>query len=44
MNEPIGEKEKLTILLHEYSSLRQEIINRMNNGFQLVAVIAVLLT
>jgi len=44
MNEPIGEKEKLTILLQEYSSLRQEIINRMNNGFQLLAVIAVLLT
>jgi len=44
MSEPIGEKDKITILLHEYDTLRQEIVNRMNNGFQLLAVCAVLLT
>jgi len=42
MSEPIGEKEKITILLHEYDTLRQEIVNRMNNGFQTVVVGAAL--
>ena len=42
MSEPIGEKEKIAILLHEYNALRQEIVNRTNQGFQLVAIGAAL--
>jgi hypothetical protein len=41
MSETIGEKEKITILLHEYDTLREEIIQRTNHGFQIYGIGAV---
>src|SRR5688572_429610 len=39
----IGAKEKLQVLLAEYSALRTESIHRNSNIFQLIAVVVVLL-
>ena len=36
--EKISEKDKVQILLHEYDTLRTELIHRGNNMYQLVAV------
>ena len=36
------EQDKVQILLHEYDTLRQEVLNRTSNGFQLLAVGAAL--
>ena len=36
-------KERVQILLHEYNGLRNEIIHRTNNMFQVIAVGAVIL-
>jgi hypothetical protein len=40
--EPYSQKDKVTILLHEYNMLRAEILTRTTHGFQLMAVYAVL--
>jgi ABC-type uncharacterized transport system permease subunit len=39
----ISTEEKIKILLHEYATLRQEIIARTGHGFQLMSVGSVLL-
>lgn len=39
----LSNKEKVQILLHEYTTLRQEIIARTTHGFQLIAAGAVVL-
>jgi positive regulator of sigma E activity len=36
--EPLNNKDKIQILLHEYGTLRTEIIHRTNNLYQLLAV------
>ncbi len=36
--EPLSEKDQIQILLHEYVTLRTEIIHRSNNLYQLIAV------
>ena len=36
--EPLDNKDKIQILLHEYGTLRTEIIHRTNNLYQLLAV------
>jgi hypothetical protein len=41
--EPFSNKEKVTILLHEYDKLCQEIHNRTSNGFQLLFSVGVAL-
>ena len=38
--EPYSQKDKVTILLHEYNMLRAEILTRTNHGFQLLVVYA----
>jgi len=40
-NKPFSDEEKVRILLHEYDTLRQEIIQRTNHGFQIYGVGAV---
>ncbi|MGA2542308.1 MAG: hypothetical protein ABSG78_12205 [Verrucomicrobiota bacterium] len=40
--ELFSEKDKISILLHEYDTLRQEILARTNHGWQLIAVGAAL--
>jgi hypothetical protein len=42
INKPFDDQEKVRILLHEYDTLRQEIITRTTHGWQIVAVGAVL--
>jgi hypothetical protein len=41
--EPFSNKEKVSILLHEYDKLGQEIHNRTSNGFQLLFSVGVAL-
>ena len=41
--EPLLGKERVQILLHEYNGLRNEIIHRTNNLFQLITVGAIVL-
>jgi hypothetical protein len=40
--EPYEQKDKVTILLHEYNMLRAEILTRTTHGFQLIPVYAAL--
>ena|SRR5579871_6293438 len=40
IQKPIDEKDKITFLMQEYNSLRQEILNRTTHGFQTVALAA----
>jgi hypothetical protein len=40
--EVFSQKDKVTILLHEYNTLRQEILTRTTQGFQLLAICAAL--
>jgi hypothetical protein len=39
---PLAERDKINILLHEYDTLRTEIIHRTNNMFQVIAGCGVL--
>jgi hypothetical protein len=38
--EPLGEKERLQVLLAEYNTLRAEILTRTSNGFQVASISA----
>ena len=40
----VGTKDKIQILLNEYSSLRNEVVQRTNNLYQIIGIGAVLLS